>query len=357
MIRSRCWRGATPLTFLLAAGVSAPAQDTEKSPLERFQALDPAEQSAIVRGISKRLMLDPDPVMQRILSLQRGFKSYPLAKPATYHKAAKWAKGVAPKRTLVKVGEERHAVVRSAIRAVPFVPELNVAIRYDWTSGEIQRRAEPLSDLEVFENLLNGFAPGSDETLARMLEILDKRRSHAKVAAWAAHLYADLDARVYDNITIYEAWYAGKIMDIPDVDAVPFAIKIIGTRSYRSPIPAGRRRTRLYQKIRNQVFEYRKYRTLREAAAAAFVSPDPELDAPYQPLIQRFHWLYQEHDEDPLAVASYLAGLDDRDEFLRWTDKNVRQSRKEYDKQKRRRDALIGLQQKVRRMALRAVAE
>ena len=60
-----------------------------------------------------------------------------------------------------------------------------------------------------------------------MLEILDKRRSHAKVAAWAAHLYADLDARVYDNITIYEAWYAGKIMDIPDVDAVPFAIKII----------------------------------------------------------------------------------------------------------------------------------
>ncbi len=321
------------------------------TPIEKFRKLERVDRATLARMINRQLSLDPDPVIQRIVSMQRSFLSYPLATPSRYHHAAQWAKG-SPKRTLVRAGEPGYASARATAPKIDFVPELARAVWFDWGSGKVVRRAKPLSDEETFRNFLAGFAPGSDETLAQILAILDADKKQRKIAAYAAHLYADLGAHVYEDITIYESWYGGKVRDVPDVDAIPFAVRILGTHRYRSPIPAGPARTMLYRQISEAIFAYRKYRTLREAAAAAYICSDPDLPDDYARLVPRFHYLYAHHDEDPLEVARHLQALPDRAAFLGWADKNVRESQAEMRQRERRRKALLRMNRHVRRLAL-----
>jgi hypothetical protein len=314
------------------------------------------DRQAVVRVLSRQVQRDPLPVIQRIVSRQKTFDLYPLASHPTWHDPARWAKGVAPQRTPVAAGTPAHAAVRQQIPRVSYLPELRQAVFYDWARGRVVRRAQPLSDEESFANLLAGYPPGSDETVAQALAVLDQGRAFAKVAAWAEHLYADLDAKAYESITLYEAWYSGTIVSVPDVDAVPFAVEILATQAFKSPIPAGPARTRLYQQIAGTMFEYRKYRTLREAAAAAAVAAEPEIDSTYQPLLPRFHYLYAVSNEDHLKVADQLKHLGSREEFLAWADRNVKQSAEAYEQREERKKELQHMAVGIRRRALDALA-
>lgn len=339
-------------TTVVSPAFTQQAATRQPPPLERFRALDDVDQSTIVRSITRRLSLDPDPVIQRVVSMERAFLSYPLAEPATWHRARVWAKGVAPKRTLIRPGHPAHAAARAKIPRVEYLPELRRSVWYDWGRSKIVRRKEPLSLVETFANFLAGYAPSSDQTLAQILAILDRDPKERKVAAWCGHLYADLQARVYEGISLYEAWYSGEVVDVPDVDAVPFAVRILKTRAYRSPIPRGPGRTHLYQRIRDAMLAHRKYRTLREAAAAAFVSAEPQLAPTYEPLLMRLHYLYAVHDEDPLAVAEHLVAIPSRDAFLAWADRNIEASESAHRKREARRHGLVAMGMKIRRMAL-----
>ena len=294
-------------------------------------------------------------MIQRIVGFERGFEAWPIATPPTYHRADRWAKGVAPKRKVIPVSDKAHAAVRTKIGKPSFLPDLHKAVFYDWASGRVVRRKKPLDDRELCANLLAGYPPGSDECVARILALLDSKAKQRKVAAYCNHLYADLQARVFEGVTIYEAWYGGATLDIPDVDAIPFAIRILRNTSFKSPIPKSPRRTRLYKRIRDHYFAYRKHRTLREAAAAAFVSAEPQLEGDYARLVPRFHYLYAIEEEDCDKVAKRLRSFNDREAFLRWADRNVANERKAYEERERRQRDLAAMRVKIRRLMLATI--
>jgi hypothetical protein len=107
---------------------------------------------------------------------------------------------------------------------------------------------------------------------------------------------------------------------VPDVDAIPFAKRILRDDSFVSPIPAGARRAGLYEKIKAGALRMRKYRTLREAAAAAFVAASAQIAPGYEALIPRFHLVLGLNGNDPERVARVLEGIGSREELLRLLD-------------------------------------
>ncbi len=326
-------------------------QGTEDA-LSRFRALDPDRQQTVLHRLERQVMLDPDPALQRIVSMSRSFERYRAAEPRGFHDPETWARGVAPPRVMIPAGSEEHMAVRVRIPAIAVLPDLHTAVTYDWGRGFPVRREQRLRADEVFANCLSGYPPGADEALARILEALDRDPGQRQVAAYLDHLYADLDAKVYAGITIYEAWFSEQVMDVPDVDAIPFAREILGTTAYRSPIPAGRRRTALYQKISEAAFSHRVYRTLREAAA--FLSADPEIDPTYRPWVTRFHYLFHATGHDPEKLADLLQEAGTRDALLQRVDQVI-ETPEAYEVRQRVRAELRTMALRVRRLALQAL--
>lgn len=344
-----------PLLALLLQGPPPPPPPEkviQKTPLERFRALPAEDRARLVSLFERAVMKDFDPTIQRIVSIGPSFRSIPVAKSPTWNRAERWAKGVAPRRTLVHEGTKEYEAVRRRIPARTFLPDLNQAIRYSWREGRIVRRERPLSPEESFENFLHGYAPRSDMAAAQVLLLLDKDPKQRKIGAYLENLYADLDAKVYDGITLYEAWYSGEVLAVPDVDSIAFERTILRTHRFRSPIPANKKREKLYQRIQERAFAFRKYRTLREACAAAFVAADPPLDEIYKRLVPRFHYLFAIKEHDPEAVADFVSRFKDRDGFVGKLDEEIGARLANQDKWREQHDVMSAMQRRIRQGAL-----
>ncbi len=340
------------IAFALLLGcLPQDSQPAAGEPLARFMALPVVQKAALVRTLEKRLQRDPDPALQRILGLQRGAEHWPEAPPPRVHDPEVWAKGVAPARSWVPAGSVEHRAMRAQYPRPRCLDDLCTAVVYDWGSARVVR-TKPLSIEQVYANALAGYPPGSDEAVAQILQALDTDQKQQQVAAYFAHTYADLEAKLYEGITLYESWYSGRVCDIPDVDAIPFAVGILDDKSYVSPIPADRRRERLYMRIRDQAHAHRLYRTLREAAAAAFVRGEPILEPPYDLLVPRFHLLWQECDDEPKRLGALLAGATSRDGLLAEVDARVKRSPEVFVRREARKHELTELAARVRALAL-----
>jgi hypothetical protein len=167
--------------------------------------------------------------------------------------------------------------------------------------------------------------PAADQAVARALAVLDQDPRQHRLAAFFEHLYADRQGQVFAGVTLFDAWRAGTVVEMPDTDAIAFARQILGSRAFVSPIPADRRRERLYEQVREAFSEHREYRTLRLALAATYVAAHPTLDATYQDLVPRCHWLWQESGEDPRRLAERLAATKDRTTLLREVDARLQE--------------------------------
>jgi hypothetical protein len=337
---------------LLALIGTAPAQDAPA----RFRALTPTRQALVVRSAEQQVSADPDPGVQRILSLYQSFSTFPEATPREFHDPKRWAKGAAPERTLIEPGTPEHDLVLQKMPKVELLADLHKAVFYDWGKGQVVRRSTPLSFQQRFENLLAGYTPGSDVAVARVLAALDQDQGQRPLAAYLEHLYADLQARVYRDVTLYQAWYSGQILDVPDVDAIPFAVQLLDDTSFHSPIPNDARRARLYQQIRDRVAPFRKYRTLREAGAAAFVRAEPQIDPLYQPLVPRFHYLFATHGDDAAAVARLLQ-KNEREALIGDVDSVVKGGHEAFAVREGRKQELLAMAERVRAAALEALAK
>ncbi len=332
--------------------------EKQKSPIQRFLALDPRDQSLLLARIERVIALSPNDRVQAIVSLGPERRTLPLAEKTPFHKPKRWAKGVAKKRRVLGPKHPMHRALKKRVPQIPFLEKLHKSIWYDWRSGKIVRRKEELNTKERFENLLAGYPPGTDSAVAFVLASLDKDETQRKHAECFGHLYADLSARVFEGVTLYEAWYSGRVLDVPDVDAIAFERKILGSQNYRSPIPKGRKRNALYQKIQDHVLSYRKYRSLLEAAAAAFVSAKPEMDPIYVRLVPRFHLLFAMKDDDVARVAHFLDGIEDRKTFIEELDREVSGDdgtgrTAAYAKRERRRKELVEMATSIRTLAIR----
>ncbi|HLU40721.1 MAG TPA: hypothetical protein VK081_15155, partial [Planctomycetota bacterium] len=224
---------------LLAQG---PTEElSARDALARFDALPVLRQAMLVRRLEQKVALADDPAVRRIASLRLD-PGVPLpdAPAPVWFDPAEWAP-VAPERRVAPPSDPRHRAVRAAMPEVTVMPDLARGVRYDWRTGSIIR-ARSLGWRERFANLAHGYPPGADEAYARVLAALDRDPLQRRLADYFEHLYADRDGTVWEGVTLYEAWYAGRTMEMPDVDAIAFAVQILGDRSFVSPIPADARR-------------------------------------------------------------------------------------------------------------------
>jgi len=295
-------------------GPTAPAP-TAKTLLERFARLDKDQRSTVVRNMEKRLLREDDDILQRIQSRERGEAAYPLRTPPSWYEPRDYAP-VATARTVVAPSSEAHRAATRQIKPFEFLPDLHCAIVYDWNAGKAARTGTSLDDAQRFANYVHGYPPGTDHAIAQVLEALDTDPLQRRLGSFFEHLYADRDGRVFAGVTLFDAWNSGIQVEMPDTDAIAYARLVLDTQSFVAPIPADRRRERLYARTKEGFASHREYRTLRLAAAAAFVAAEPRIDPIYEPLVKRSHWLWQKCEYQPKLLAERFAKTPDRTTLL-----------------------------------------
>lgn len=298
---------------------AAPPAPTAVDLLARYQKLDKAQRSEVVRNLEKRCQREPHDVLQSIQARQKGRAAYAQPSTVKWFEPREFAPSAAP-RSLVPASSGAHRVRTDGMKPFVLVPELHKAVGYDWTIGApVVRGAELNDDLRI-ANYAHGFAPGADHALAQVLQALDADPEQRRLADYFEHLYADRDGGVYEGVSLYDAWRSGQTQEMPDTDAIAFARLCLDTRAYLAPIPDNRRRERLYQKMATGFANHHEHRTLRQSLAATFVAAEPSLDPAWQSLVDRGHWLWQKHRRDPAALAEWLAKSGDRSDVLREVD-------------------------------------
>ncbi len=304
--------------WLCVGAALAQEQPTTASLLSRFDALpQPAQQAALDAALLRVASID-DPTLQRIAAYSDASETFPQLRERVHHEPREFAP-VAPARQVIERDDARTKKVRTEFPHVRLLRDLAPSVAYDWLQGEAALTPIPLTARDRFKNLCAGYPPTADRAVAKLLAVLDRDADQREIANWSEHAYADRDGRVFEGITLYEAWYSGRTVEVPDVDAIAFARRILETDSFVSPIPDGKRRDRLYEQIRATLKKHREYRTLCESAAAAFVAAEPQLDPTYQPLVDRMQLLWSEHGHDPTSFAKQLTESD-RTELLQKLD-------------------------------------
>jgi hypothetical protein len=309
---------------LLAAPVLAVRQAQDPAAMQkRFDALPPPRQLAVLAAIEGKLRASDDPAMQRIAALAQQARDPAPLRPRTFHDPKVFAP-VAPARSLVPADAPQYAAVRSDFPAVQPLRDFAPTILYDWAEGTPARAARLPTPSQRFANLCAGYHPDADAAIAAALVWLDRDADQRPLAHWCEQLYADRDGHVFTAITLYDAWYSRRTVEVPDVDAIAFARTILHTEAYVSPIPDGARRDRLYRQIHEGFSRHRAYRTLCEAAAAAFVNITPALDPTYLPLVDRMHLLWGLCGYDVARFAQKLTAAD-RAELLDQLDRRLQE--------------------------------
>ncbi len=309
--------------FLLLAAPQEPANQEATELLTAFRALPQEQQKVVLGNLERRIQTSPDELVQRISGRRKGKGAYGAPTPVAGHDPKVYAP-VAPVRTLVAKGTAEWQRARERYPARTLLPGLTAEVAYDWATGKPAWLGESESEEVRFSNLVHGWMPGADHAVAQVLATLDTDPRQRLLAEWFQHACATLQGRVFQDITLYEAWYSGEQVDVPDVDAIAFARKVLKTASFVSPIPDGRRRDRLYQQVRDAADEHRQDRTLREVAAATFVSANPPVDPTYAPLIGRCHYLWAKTGYDPDAFGRVLAEAGDRSTLLESVDQALK---------------------------------
>lgn len=291
-----------------------------------FAQLDQDQKNRVLGAIERRVQLHADATIQRIVSMQKGLAAYPALTPLQYFPPQQYAAN-APARRLLAASAPEHQRVAANFPPPPFLDDLACGVVFDWNTGKAALAPQQPTVDERFANLAHGYLPGSDQAVAQILQTLVGDPAQHPPTPFFEHLYADRDGRVFAGIRLYDAWYSGKLVEVPDVDAIAFARQLLHTGSFVSPIPDDRRRERLYQRIQDAALQERKFRTLRQAAAAAFVAAAPKIDPAYQPLIDRFHYLWPATGYDVGAVATKIAASKDREELLAEVDQDIDRDR------------------------------
>jgi hypothetical protein len=187
--------------------------------------------------------------------------------------------------------------------------------RYEWGTGEIVRTGDPDDPETVFANAFHGYPPGLDLAHALALRALDRGDERVLMHA-LAHAYTDRGGGVYPGITLYDAWDSLLEIEMPDVDALGFVHEVLDDwKTWWAPIPSSEHES-LYKMIAEHFERARKYRSLREAVADAFLVSAPVARYGFEAQRTNLHALWAEHGSDPAMLAPVLPGAEDRERFI-----------------------------------------
>lgn len=321
---------ALPLASLLLVpallgqepGTSITPPPTATELVTRFRALRLDQREEVMRNLERRLQRSDDDAIQRITARSRGRAAYPSPASPRWFQPADFAP-VATPRALVAAGSAAHDAATRGMRPSSCPADLVTGVGFDWGRATVVRTPAHLTLEQSFANLVSGYLPGADEAMAQVLVVLHSDPQQRRLAEYFEHLYADRTGNVFADVTLYDAWNSGVQIEMPDTDAIAFARQILGTRAFVAPLPADRRRERLYEKMREAFTDYREYRTLRQVLAATFVAAEPPVDGAYVNLVPRCHWLWSQCGDDPAVLAKRLAASPDRSSLLKTLDEEM----------------------------------
>ena len=296
---------------------------------ERFSAAPAETQAAVVADIERRIADSDDEGVRELLGqvekARKRLKTHP-ATAAEFFDPGVYAAGQNVERRLITNYDGSRPeleIYRTWESEYPFASRL----RFDFGTDVALTTSEVLAPVDALWNFLYGYPPDADYLLVWLLRTFDHDKDFDERARHFDNLYCDLRGNAYDGVTLYDAFASGQKIDMPDVDVIAYARHVLGDRSFRSPIPAGSKRSKLYKAIQEGFLEYFRHRTLVEATAMLYLDPEAPLREQHEPLRERILYLFSRRDGDPSKVRIFLRGADDRAGMIEKVDAMIGRDR------------------------------
>ncbi|MFG0318274.1 MAG: hypothetical protein ACF8XB_13445, partial [Planctomycetota bacterium JB042] len=271
--------GSATLAALLAAAPEGDAVDPLARAVETFRHSEPETRAAILADVRTALEASEDEGVKHLLRLgeraRRELKTKPW-KGLRYYEPKKYAP-LFPREFVPKDGDQA-AYTYDSMRPWDNEPRCQaIRVRYDYAANRgVDLGVEPSADALLMDYLW-GYPPDADRTIAWLEQELDFANDLDELADYFGHAYCDREGACFPNVTIYDVWASQRDfghIEMPDGDAIAYAIHILGDKSYHSPIPAGRRRAALYEEISKGFLRTYRHRSWVEAAANVYLNPE-----------------------------------------------------------------------------------
>jgi len=304
------WRRLRGLGIFLLLPI--PTQGDGQVLLDRFGKLDEPKQRIVIEQIETEI----DALDLPLSELVRGLLEHPEAPehPPSYREVRTWfdekkyAPGLPIKR---KVLPENHPfLARGRKKFLKQKVYYNLRTEYGYHLGknkifQLSKERDPRDRLRQY---LLGYPPRADLAREVFLKIFDTNSDWDQHATYFDHTYTDRKGNVYLGITLFDVWNSGQQLECPDVDVIPFAWEILGQKYWKSPIPAGKRRTGLYHDIGISFRDYRRYRIMLEGVASYYFASDPPVSPFVEVVKNEIHFMIAMLDSDLSEVARFVEG-------------------------------------------------
>ena len=193
---------------------------------------------------------------------------------------------------------------------------LRPAYIYDWHARAVVRIDDPEDPDRIFHNALSGMPPGFDLARAQALKELDRGHDEALLKAFA-NTYTDRDGKLYPNITLYDTYGSGMVMEMPDIDTLGIIHVVLNDwETWTDPV-SGTEQKSLYTRIGKLFNEARSYREPRESAVDCLLSADPIPRKGYHSLHGNFQALWAANDYDVAKVGDILPDSEGWERYIK----------------------------------------
>lgn len=310
------------LCVILICCALAPPQEVGQEQLDRaielFRRHEPEDQLAIVLEIAGRIEECQDTGVRSLLSYRDKARKKLRIKPwpgPRFFEPSVYAP-VQKARNFLPVdgssAEEQYDLMRPWENATEYA----CRIRYDYAADHAWDLGKDPTPEERLLDFMGGYPPDADLLIAWLESRFDHDRSLNKIADYFGHAYCDREGNCYSEITIYDAFASHAEVEMSDVDVIAYARNVLNDRSYRSPIPANRRRQELYDQIRDGFLRHYRSRVMTEAAANLYVNPEAWLRSDHEGLRERLLVAFAMAKSDVDRVATRVLKADTRDKFV-----------------------------------------
>ncbi len=324
------------LGFTLCLALALPAEgetdpeDAAAAAAAAFAACDAPAQAAILAEIDARLAASPEAGLKKLLALRDRAKkelrveSWP---GPQFFAHSEFAPTQVP-RAFVADDSDLAKQQLAEIHPENGDAQFCRRVRYDYSRNTgVDHGKDPPADGRMLD-LLAGYVPGNDVLTAWIEARLDWDDAQDKRADYFDHAYCDREGHAFAAITIFDAYASQMTIEMPDVDAIAYARRILRDNSFNSPIPADNRRTKLYKQTTEGFLAFFKHRTMVEEFAWLYVNPDSILRKDHEGMRNRALLAITQDGEDFTKIVKRLKASKDRDGFVKAIDKLVEKDEK-----------------------------
>jgi len=186
-------------------------------------------------------------------------------------------------------------------------PDRTRPVRYELATGRLVHQPPDRGErVGRLRELLAGRLPDQDLAEALVLRALDATGPLRAEAEYFAHLYCDREANAFAGVTLYDAWLGGRLVEVPDVDARAYALKLWNDDSL--PVPLGPPEKQLwYPRIASSADALRAFAEPVRGLAAVWFTDEPPLPGAFERAHDVLHAAIVHADGDPSPLADRLA--------------------------------------------------